>query len=88
MLTKETTARLIKEFGKDEKDTGSTQVQVAILTERIKALTAHLKDHKHDNGARRGLFILVGQRRSLLNHLNKNDHEAYLALIQKLNIRK
>lgn len=88
MLTKEQTAAIVKEFGKNEKDTGSTQVQVAILTHRINELTAHLKAHHKDNAARRGLFILIGQRRSLLAHLKENDRDAYIALITKLNLRK
>lgn len=88
MLSKEETARIVKEFGKTEKDTGSAEVQIALLTQRIKDLTAHLKSHNKDNGARRGLMILVGKRRSLLNHLLANDRDAYIALIARLNIRK
>lgn len=88
MLSKEQTAKIVKEYGKNEKDTGSAEVQIALLTERIKELTAHLKSHNKDNGARRGLMMLVGKRRSLLNHLLENDRDAYVALITKLNIRK
>ena len=88
MVSKERVAELVAKFGKNEKDTGSTQVQVAILTHRINELTAHLKAHHKDNGARRGLFILIGQRRSLLAHLKENDRDAYIALITKLNLRK
>ena len=87
-ISKERKAELVKQFGKNEKDTGSTQVQVALLTHRINELTAHLKAHHKDNGARRGLFILIGQRRSLLAHLKENDRDAYIALISKLNLRK
>lgn len=88
MLSKEQTAAIIKEYGKNEKDTGSAEVQIALLTERIKELTAHLKSHKKDYGAKRGLMILIGQRRSLLNHLLESDRDAYVELITKLNIRK
>lgn len=88
MLSKEKIAELVKEFGKDEKDTGCTAVQIAILTNRITALTNHLKEHKHDYACRRGLFILVGKRRSLLDYLIKEDREAYVKLIAALKIRK
>ena len=87
-LQKEETASLIKEFGKDEKDTGSTEVQIAILTKRINDLNDHLKTNKHDYSSKRALFVLVGQRSGLLNYLNKNNHDSYLALIKKLGIRK
>ena len=80
-LSKEKVAAIVKEFGKDEKDTGSTEVQIALLSAQIQALTAHLKANNKDQSSRRGLFILVGQRRG-------KDHEAYLALIAKLNLRK
>ena len=69
-------------------DTGSPEVQIAILTERIAQLTEHLKVHKHDNHSRRGLLKMVGQRRSLLNYLMKKDVERYRAIIKKLGIRK
>ncbi|MBE6127022.1 MAG: 30S ribosomal protein S15 [Erysipelotrichaceae bacterium] len=88
MLSKEETSSIVKKFGKNEKDTGSTEVQIALLTERIKDLTAHLKANQQDAGARRSLLILVGKRRSLLDYLNKNDPEGYLELIKKLGIRK
>ena len=87
-LSKEETAAIVKKFGKDEKDTGSTEVQVALLTARIKDLTAHLKANKQDAGARRSLLILVGKRRSLLDYLNRTNPEGYLELIAKLGIRK
>lgn len=87
-LSKEKTAELVATYGKDAKDTGSAEVQIAILTERIRELTDHLKGHKKDNGARRGLLILVGKRRSLLSHLQANDRNAYATLIAKLGIRK
>jgi len=87
-LSKETTANIVKKFGKNDKDTGSTEVQVALLTERIKDLTAHLKANKQDAGARRSLLILVGKRRSLLAYLSSTNPEGYSELIKKLGIRK
>ncbi|WP_307905439.1 30S ribosomal protein S15 [Haliovirga abyssi] len=79
---------IVKEFGKKEGDTGSTEVQVALLTERVKHLTEHLKSHKKDYHSRLGLLKLVGKRRRLLNYLKSKDIEGYRALIQKLGIRK
>ena len=87
-LSKEQTASLVKKYGKNEKDTGCTEVQVALLTERIKDLTAHLKSNQQDAGARRSLLILVGKRRSFLAYLNATNPEAYVELIKKLGIRK
>ena len=87
-LTKERKAELVKKFGKNEKDTGSIQVQVALLTEQIQALTAHLKKNHKDAASKRGLMILVGQRRSLLDYLVRTDREAYLKLIVDLGLRK
>ena len=87
-LTKERKAELINKFGKNEKDTGSVQVQVALLTDQIKALTAHLKANKKDATAKRSLMKLVGQRRSLLGYLQKTDRDAYLKLIAELGLRK
>ncbi len=87
-LSKERKAEIGKQFGKNEKDTGSTEVQIALLTEQIKALTLHLKNNHKDAASKRGLMILVGQRRSLLNYLAKNDREAYAKLIVALGIRK
>ena len=72
-LTKERKSQIIKDFAKNEKDTGSTEVQIAILTEEINNLTEHLKEHSHDYHSRRGLLKKVGQRKSLLNYLAKND---------------
>ena len=74
-ISKERTAELVKEFGKGEGDSGSPEVQVAILTERIRNLTEHLKVHKKDNHSRRGLLKMVGQRRNMLNYLAKKDIE-------------
>ena len=88
MLTKEEKNVIIAKYGKDAKDTGSTQVQVAILTKRISELTAHLKANKGDATAKRALTELVGKRHSLLAYLEKNDHEAYAALIESLKLRK
>ncbi len=88
MITKEKKTEIIKQYGLKEGDTGSPEVQVAILSERIKELTEHLKIHKKDNHSRRGLFMMVGQRRGLLEYLKKKDIERYRALIEKLNLRK
>ena len=87
-ITKEKKAELIKEFGVNEKDTGNTEVQIAILTERINNLTAHLKENKKDNHTRYGLMKLVGQRRGLLDYLKTKDVEEYREFIKKLGIRK
>ena len=87
MLTKEQVANIVKEYGDDEKNTGSTEVQVALLTERIKYLTEHLKVHKNDNHSRRGLLKLVGQRRGLLVYLKRTNYASYVKLIEKLGIR-
>ena len=88
MITKEKKTEIIKQYGLKEGDTGSPEVQVAILSERIKELTEHLKTNKKDNHSRRGLFMMVGQRRGLLEYLKKKDIERYRALIEKLNLRK
>jgi len=87
-LTKEETAALVKKFGKNAADTGSAQVQIALLTERIKDLTDHLKANGEDGAARRSLLILVGKRHSLLDYLAKTDSDAYGQLIGTLGIRK
>ena len=86
-ITKERSAELIKEYGKGEGDSGSAEVQVAILSERIKNLTAHLKEHKKDHHTRRGLMMLIGKRRSLLKYIKNRDIEGYRSLIKKLGIR-
>ena len=85
MKTKE---ELIKEYGKSDNDTGSTEVQVALLTKRIEDLTGHLKDHKKDHHTRRGLLMLVGKRKRLLQYLENQDVERYRSLIDKLGLRK
>ena len=87
MLTKEEKAELVKKYGKDENDSGSAEVQVAILTARIRYLTEHLKVHKNDHHTRRGLLMLVGKRRRLLTYIKKRDIERYRALIADLGIR-
>lgn len=87
-LTKEKKAEIVKKFAKDEKNTGSTEVQIAILTEEIKALTEHLKEHKHDFHSRRGMLKKVGQQRSLLNYLKKTDVTRYREVVKKLGLRK
>ncbi len=79
---------LITKFAKHQKDTGSAQVQVAILTERINELTEHLKEHKKDNHSRRGLLLMVGKRRKLLNYVKNSQPEKYPELISTLNLRK
>lgn len=87
-VTKERKAELVKKFGKDEKDTGSGKVQIAILTDEINDLTEHLKVHKHDYHSKRGLLMKVGKRRSLLDYLKRTDVVSYRELIKELNIRK
>jgi small subunit ribosomal protein S15 len=87
-VTKERKQELVKEFGKTGSDSGNTDVQVALLTERITELTNHVKVNTKDHHTRYGLLKLVGQRRSLLDYLAKTDIERYRALIKKLNIRK
>lgn len=79
---------IIKEFGRSEGDTGSAEVQVALLTERIRELTEHLKVHKKDHHSRRGLFMMVGQRKGLLDYLQKQDIERYRAIVKKLGLRR
>ncbi len=87
-ITAERKAEVIKENAREKGDTGSPEVQVAILTERINALTGHFKDHHKDNHSRRGLLKMVNKRRSLLDYLKKIDDERYQALIAKLGLRK
>jgi small subunit ribosomal protein S15 len=87
-LTQERKAELTKQFGKDERDTGNTRVQVALLTERINQLNAHLNMHKKDHHSRRGLLMLVGHRRRLLNYFRRSDLEGYRELIKELGLRR
>ena len=88
MIQKEKKTAIIAEYATHEGDTGSPEVQVAILTERITQLTEHLKQHPQDNHSRRGLYKMIGKRRSLLDYLMKKDIERYRTLIAKLGIRK
>ncbi len=88
MITKERKLEIIKKFGKDEKDSGRPEVQIALLTERINDLTSHFESHKKDHHSRRGLMLMVGKRRRLLDYLMKKDIERYRAVIKELNIRK
>ena len=88
MITKDQKTVVIDANRTHETDTGSPEVQVAILTERINQLTEHLKEHSHDNHSRRGLYKMIGKRRSLLDYLARKDIERYRALIAKLGIRK
>ena len=87
MITKERKAELVKLYGKNENDSGSAAVQVAILTDRIRELTEHMKTHKKDFHTRRGLLMLVGKRRRLLSYIKKGDIETYRTLIKSLGIR-
>ena len=87
-MDKATKEAIIKEYARHEGDTGSPEVQVAILTARINELTEHLRTHKHDNHSRRGLLMMVGKRRKMLDYLAKKDINRYRALIAKLGIRK
>lgn len=86
-LTKENKADLISKYGKADGDTGSTEVQVALLTERINDLTEHLREHKKDHHSRRGLLMMVGKRRRLLRYLERNDLDRYRALVADLGLR-
>ena len=88
MLTVEDKQEIVKKYGKDENDTGSTKVQVALLSARITYLTDHFKTHKHDHHSRRGLMKLVGSRRRLLNYLQNQDINEYRSFIKELGLRK
>ena len=87
-LTVEEKREVIQQFGKSDADTGSPEVQIALLTRRINHLTEHLREHKHDHHSRRGLLMLVGQRRRLLNYLGRKDLDRYRSLIQELGLRR
>ena len=87
-LSKEVKAQIVKDFGRDAKDTGSTAVQIAILTKEIDALTEHLKNNKQDKHSKRGLLMKVGKRRSLLDYLVKTDVKRYRAVVSKLGLRR
>ena len=87
-ITKETKQELMQEYGRHDGDTGSPEVQIAILTNRITYLTDHLREHKHDESSRRGLLKLVGRRRRLLAYVRRKDYQRYLALTDTLGIRR
>jgi len=87
-LTKQVKEEIVKTFGASEKDTGKTEVQVALITKRVEELTEHFKRHPKDNNSRRGLLMLVGQRRRLLAYLRKRDLDKYREVIERLNLRK
>jgi small subunit ribosomal protein S15 len=87
-LTQKQKSGIVGKFGRDDKDTGSTRVQIALLTQRISELTEHMKVHKHDHHSRRGLLKLVGRRRRLLTYMQKHDLEGYRALIKELGLRR
>jgi small subunit ribosomal protein S15 len=87
-MTPEEKREIVGRFGKTEDDTGATEVQIALLTRRINHLTDHLREHKHDHHSRRGLLMLVGQRRRFLNYLQKKDLEGYRSLIRELGLRR
>lgn len=86
-LQKEKKTQVITDFQRAENDTGSTDVQIALLTSRIQQLTEHLRANKHDESCRRGLLRLVGQRRRMLTYLRKTDYQRYLAITERLNLR-
>ena len=87
-LTAEQKQEIVTRFGRSPQDTGRTEVQVAMLTQRINELTSHLREHKHDHHSRRGLLMLVGRRRRFLDYLQKRDLESYRALIRELGLRR
>ena len=86
-ITKETKKNLISKFAINKKDTGSAEVQIAVLSERINNLTAHFKNHNHDDHSKRGLLAMVNKRKKLMNYLSKKDRTKYQEIIKKLNIR-
>ena len=88
MITAEQKKEIVAKYGKTPEDTGSPEVQIALLTARISDLTEHLKTHKKDHHSRRGLLKMVGQRRGMLDYLKRNDIERYRAIVQKLGLRK
>ena len=87
-LTQERKAEIVAQFGENAQDTGNTRVQVALLTQRINDLTGHLREHRMDHHSRRGLLMLVGQRRRLLNYMQRSDLEGYRSLIRELGLRR
>ncbi|MEA2383561.1 MAG: small subunit ribosomal protein [Solirubrobacteraceae bacterium] len=87
-LTQERKAEIVTQFGETAQDTGNTRVQIALLTQRINDLTGHLREHRKDHHSRRGLLMLVGQRRRLLNYMQRSDLEGYRSLIRELGLRR
>ncbi len=87
-LAKEVKQGIISEFKREDNDTGSPEVQIALLTKRITQLTEHLRSHKHDESSRRGLLKMVGQRRRLLTYLRRTDYQRFIAITDKLNMRR
>jgi small subunit ribosomal protein S15 len=87
-LTQERKAEIVAQFGENAQDTGNTRVQIALLTQRINDLTGHLREHRKDHHSRRGLLMLVGQRRRLLNYMQRSDLEGYRSLIRELGLRR
>jgi small subunit ribosomal protein S15 len=87
-LTQERKAEIVSQFGENAQDTGNTRVQIALLTQRINDLTGHLREHGKDHHSRRGLLMLVGQRRRLLNYMQRSDLEGYRSLIRELGLRR
>ncbi len=87
-MTKEFKSEIMQKYARTENDTGSPEVQIALLTQRINHLTEHLRTHKKDHHSRRGLFLMIGKRRGLLDYLIKNDIERYRSIIKELGIRK
>ena len=87
-LTQERKAEIVSQFGENAQDTGNTRVQIALLTQRINDLTGHLREHRKDHHSRRGLLMLVGQRRRLLNYMQRSDLEGYRSLIRELGLRR
>jgi small subunit ribosomal protein S15 len=87
-LTQERKAEIVTQFGENAQDTGNTRVQIALLTQRINDLTSHLREHGKDHHSRRGLLMLVGQRRRLLNYMQRSDLEGYRSLIRELGLRR
>ncbi|HHY16116.1 MAG TPA: 30S ribosomal protein S15 [Firmicutes bacterium] len=88
MITHDAKTKIIDQFSRHENDTGSPEVQIALVTKRIQELTEHLKVHKNDHHSRRGLYKMIGQRRGLLNYLMKKDIERYRTLIEELGLRR
>jgi small subunit ribosomal protein S15 len=88
VMDKEAKSKTMQEFARHEGDTGSPEVQIALLTGRINQLTDHLREHKHDESSRRGLLKLVGQRRRLLAYIRRSEYQRYMALTDRLNIRR